>query len=106
MKGELSYRQTGKGNVNSQYSCHRSKHRSRKLLRVIINLTQQQGGFISNSYIYDAGGRDNGQITIKVPAKNFYTAISGIETIWNSENQKDNRSGRYRQEFIDLNARP
>jgi outer membrane murein-binding lipoprotein Lpp len=70
----------------------------------IINLTQVQGGFISNSYIYDAGGRNNGQFTIKVPAKNFYTAISQIEPLGTLKTRQITGQD-VTEEFIDLNAR-
>lgn len=70
----------------------------------IINLTQAQGGFISNSYIYDAGGRDNGQITIKIPAKNFYTAILQIEPLGTLKTRQIIGQD-VTEEFIDLNAR-
>jgi len=47
----------------------------------ITNITLQQGGFISGSSIYDYEERKNGQMTVRVPQKNFYIAIEQIKVL-------------------------
>ncbi len=70
----------------------------------ITNITLAQGGFISGSSIYDAGGRNNGQLTVRVPQKNFYQTIEQIETLGIVKSKQI--SGQdVTEEFIDTGAR-
>ncbi len=70
----------------------------------ITNITLAQDGFISSSSIYDAGGRNNGQLTVRVPQKNFYQTIEQIETLGMVKSKQI--SGQdVTEEFIDTGAR-
>ncbi|NJD76568.1 MAG: DUF4349 domain-containing protein [Candidatus Methanoperedens sp.] len=70
----------------------------------ITNITIASGGFISSSSIYDAGGRNNGRVIIRVPQKNFYPAVEQIESAGTVKSRQI--SGQdVTEEFIDLEAR-
>jgi hypothetical protein len=70
----------------------------------ITNITVAQGGFISSSSVYDAGGRNNGQVTVRVPQTNFYQTVEQIETLGMTKSK--HISGQdVTEEFIDTGAR-
>ncbi len=70
----------------------------------IMNITRAQGGFISSSSVYDIGGRNSGQVALRVPQKNFYPAIEQIEALGTVKTRQ--LSGQdVTEEFIDLDAR-
>jgi len=70
----------------------------------ITNITQKYGGFISSSNTYDFGGRNSGQVTLRVPQKNFYSAVGQIEALGTVRSRQI--SGQdVTEEFIDLDAR-
>ncbi len=70
----------------------------------ITNITVAQGGFISSSSVYDAGGRNNGQVTVRVPQTNFYQTVEHIETLGTTKSKQI--SGQdVTEEFIDTGAR-
>ncbi len=70
----------------------------------ITNITQAHGGFVSSSSLSNIGGRNNGQMTIRVPQKDFYLAIEEIGTLGTVESRQV--SGQdVTEEFIDLDAR-
>lgn len=70
----------------------------------ITNITQSHGGFISSSSLSNIGGRNNGQMTIRVPQKDFYPMIEEIEALGTVESRQV--SGQdVTEEFIDLDAR-
>lgn len=70
----------------------------------VTNITQAHGGFISSSSLSNTGGRNNGQMTIRVPQKDFYPAIEEIEALGTVGSRQV--SGRdVTEEFIDLDAR-
>lgn len=70
----------------------------------ITNVTLNQGGFISGSSIYGYGGRKSGQITLRIPQKNFYSAIEQIESL-GTVRSKEIRGQDVTEEFIDTGAR-
>jgi len=70
----------------------------------ITSITLQQGGFISGSSIYGYDERKNGQMTIRVPQKNFYTAIEQIEAL-GTVRSKQVQGQDVTEEYIDINAR-
>ena len=70
----------------------------------ITNITVQQGGFISGSSVSGYEERKNGQVTMRVPQKNFYAAIEQIETL-GTVKSKDLQGKDVTEEYIDINAR-
>ena len=70
----------------------------------ITSITLQQGGFISGSSIYGYDERKNGQMTVRVPQKNFYTAIEQIEAL-GTVRSKQVQGQDVTEEYIDINAR-
>lgn len=70
----------------------------------ITQIVQISGGFISSSSIYEVAERNNGEITVKVPQKNFHSSIEQIEALGTVKSKQI--SGQdVTEEFIDLNAR-
>lgn len=70
----------------------------------VINITMRNGGYISSSSVYDSGNRNGGQVALRVPQKNFYTAIEQIEALGTVRSRQV--SGQdVTEEFIDLDAR-
>lgn len=70
----------------------------------ITQIVQTSGGFISSSSIYEVSGRNNGEITVKVPQKKFHSSIEQIEALGTVKSKQI--SGQdVTEEFIDLNAR-
>lgn len=76
----------------------------RTALNEITNLTQDSGGFISSSSIYETGGRYNGRLTVRVPQKNFYSTIELFETA-GKVRSKEISGQDVTEEYIDLEAR-
>ena len=70
----------------------------------ITNITQQQGGFISGSSVSGYQERKNGQVTVRVPEKNFYTAVEQIEAL-GIVKSRDLHGQDVTEEYIDINAR-
>lgn len=70
----------------------------------ITNITLQQGGFISGSSVTGYEERKNGQVTVRVPQKNFYAAIEQIEVL-GTVKSKDLHGQDVTEEYIDINAR-
>ncbi len=70
----------------------------------ITNITQAHGGFISSSSLSDVGGRNNGQVTLRVPQTDFYPAIEEIEAL-GTVGSKQVSGQDVTGEFIDLDAR-
>lgn len=70
----------------------------------INNITVQQGGFISGSSISGYEDRKNGQVTMRVPQKNFYAAIEQIETL-GTVKTKNLQGEDVTEKYIDINAR-
>lgn len=70
----------------------------------ITKIVQASGGYISSSSTYDSGGRKTGDMTTRVPQKNFYSTIEQIETLGTVKSRQI--SGQdVTEEFIDLGAR-
>lgn len=70
----------------------------------ITNITRRNRGFISSSNVHDFGGRNSGQVTLRVPQGNFYSAIEEIEALGTVRSRQV--SGQdVTEEFIDLDAR-
>jgi hypothetical protein len=69
----------------------------------ITNITVQQGGFISGSSVSGYEERKNGQVTVRVPQKNFYAAIEQIEAL-GTVKSKDLQGQDVTEEYIDINA--
>ncbi len=70
----------------------------------ITKIIQENGGYISGSSTYDSGGRKTGEMTTRVPQKNFYSTIGQIETLGTVKSRQI--SGQdVTEEFIDLGAR-
>lgn len=70
----------------------------------ITKMVQANQGFISSSSTYDTEGHKNGQMTVRVPQKNFYSTIEKIETLGTVKSRQI--SGQdVTEEFIDLGAR-
>src|SRR5574341_1031503 len=74
------------------------------IFNAITNITLAQGGFISSSSVYDVGGRNNGQVTVRVPQKNFYRTIEQIETLGTIKS-KEISGQDVTEEFVDTGAR-
>jgi hypothetical protein len=70
----------------------------------ITNITQAHGGFILSSSLSDVGGRNNGQVTLRVPQTDFYQAIEEIEAL-GTVGSKQVSGQDVTGEFIDLDAR-
>ncbi len=70
----------------------------------IVKIVEASRGFISGSSTYDTGGRKNGQMTIKVPQKNFYSTIEQIEAL-GTEKSRQISGQDVTEEFIDVGAR-
>ncbi|MDP3105340.1 MAG: DUF4349 domain-containing protein [Candidatus Methanoperedens sp.] len=70
----------------------------------ITNITQQQGGFISGSSVSGYEERKNGQVTVRVPQKNFYAAVEQIEAL-GTVKSRDIRGQDVTEQYIDINAR-
>ncbi|MDO9097603.1 MAG: DUF4349 domain-containing protein, partial [Candidatus Methanoperedens sp.] len=70
----------------------------------ITKIVQANQGFISSSSTYDSGGRKNGQMTVRVPQKNFNSALEQVEALGTVKSRQI--SGQdVTEEFIDLGAR-
>lgn len=70
----------------------------------ITNITLQQGGFISGSSVNGYEERKSGQVTVRVPQKNFHTAIEQIETL-GILRSKNIQGQDVTEEYIDTTAR-
>lgn len=70
----------------------------------ITKIVQASQGFISGSSTYDTGGRKNGQMTIRVPQKIFYSTIEQIEAL-GTEKSRQVSGQDVTEEFIDVGAR-
>lgn len=106
---------TGKGNLNGKAVSLERKIISTAHLQLevynvpstvnkITNITQQQGGFISGSSVSGYEERKNGQVTVRVPQKNFYAAVEQIEAL-GTVKSKDLHGQDVTEEYIDINAR-
>lgn len=69
----------------------------------ITNITLEQGGFVSSSSIY-GGDRKSGQVTVRIPQKNFHSALEQIETLGTVKSRQITGQD-VTEEFIDINAR-
>lgn len=69
----------------------------------ITNITLAHGGFVSSSSVY-GGDRKNGQVTVRVPQKNFHSAIEQIEVLGTIKS-REILGQDVTEEFIDLGAR-
>ncbi|MDD5473772.1 MAG: DUF4349 domain-containing protein [Candidatus Methanoperedens sp.] len=70
----------------------------------IAKIVQANQGFISSSSTYDTAGRKNGQMTVRVPQKNFNPALEQVEVLGTVKSRQI--SGQdVTEEFIDLGAR-
>lgn len=70
----------------------------------ITNITVQQGGFISGSSVSGYEDSKNGQVTVRVPQKNFYAAIEQIEVL-GTVKSKNLQGKDVTEQYIDINAR-
>ena len=70
----------------------------------ITNISIIQSGFVSSSSIYGFGERKNGQVTIRVPQKNFHSILEQIESLGNVKS-KQIQGQDITEEFLDLDAR-
>ncbi len=70
----------------------------------IVKIVEVSQGFISGSSTYDSGGSKNGQMTIRVPQKNFYSTIAQIEAL-GTEKSRQISGQDVTEEFIDVGAR-
>lgn len=70
----------------------------------ITAIMQDAGGFISSSSIYEGSGSYNGEVTIRVPQKNFIMVIEQVENVGQVKFRKITGED-VTEEFIDLNAR-
>lgn len=71
----------------------------------IVNITIENGGFISSSSISDIGNdKKRGSIIIRVPQGNFYIAIEKIAAL-GTEKRRQVSGQDVTEEFIDLGAR-
>ncbi len=106
---------TGKGNLNGKAVSLERKIISTAHLQLevdnvpsvvnkITNITVQQGGFISGSSVSGYEERKNGQVTMRVPQKNFYAAVEQIEAL-GIVKSKDLQGQDVTEEYIDINAR-
>lgn len=70
----------------------------------VAKIVQANQGFISSSSTYDTTGRKNGQMTVRVPQKNFYSSIEQVEALGTVKSKQI--SGQdVTEEWIDLGAR-
>ncbi len=70
----------------------------------IAKIVQANQGFISSSSTYDTAGRKKGQMTVRVPQKNFNPALEQVEALGTVKSKQI--SGQdVTEEFIDLGAR-
>ncbi|HLB71229.1 MAG TPA: DUF4349 domain-containing protein [Candidatus Methanoperedens sp.] len=69
----------------------------------ITNITLANGGYVSSSSVY-GGDRKNGQVTVRVPQKNFHSAIEQIEALGTIKS-REILGQDVTEEFIDLGAR-
>ncbi len=70
----------------------------------IMNITQEHGGFITSSSVYGYGERKTGEVTVRVPQKDFYTAIEQIGALGMIKS-RDISGQDVTEEYIDTNAR-
>lgn len=70
----------------------------------ITNITLQQSGFISGSSVYGYEERKNGQMTVRVPQKNFYNAIEQIEAL-GTVKSREIKGQDVTEEYVDISAR-
>ncbi len=75
-----------------------------KAFNDIAKIVEASQGFISGSSTYDSGGRKNGQMTIRVPQKNFYSTIAQIEAL-GTEKSRQISGQDVTEEWIDVGAR-
>lgn len=73
-------------------------------INMITNITFQQGGFISGSSISGYDKSKTGQVTVRVPQKNFYTAIGQIESL-GTVKSRNIQGEDVTEKYIDINAR-
>lgn len=73
-------------------------------INIITNITLQQGGFISGSSVNGYEERKSGQVTVRVPQKNFHAAVEQIEALGTVKSR--NIQGQdVTEEYIDNTAR-
>lgn len=70
----------------------------------ITNITVTSEGFISGSSMYDQGNRKIGQVTVRVPQKNFYSVVEQIGNLGTLKS-KQIEGQDVTEEFIDNSAR-
>ncbi|MCZ7384518.1 MAG: DUF4349 domain-containing protein [Candidatus Methanoperedens sp.] len=70
----------------------------------IVKIVEASQGFISGSSTDASGGSKNGQMTIRVPQKNFYSTIAQIEAL-GTEKSRQISGQDVTEEFIDVGAR-
>lgn len=70
----------------------------------ITNITLQQGGFISGSSVYGYEEQKTGQMTVRVPQKNFYNAVGQIEVL-GTVKSREIKGQDVTEEFVDVSAR-
>lgn len=70
----------------------------------ITNITLQQGGFISGSSVYGYEEQKTGQMTVRVPQKNFYNAVDQIEVL-GTVKSREIKGQDVTEEFVDVSAR-
>ncbi len=73
-------------------------------LNTITNITIQQGGYISGSSASGYEDRKTGQVTLRVPQKNFYTAVEQIEALGTVKSRQV-QGQDVTEEYIDISAR-
>ncbi|SNQ62469.1 conserved hypothetical protein [Candidatus Methanoperedens nitroreducens] len=89
--------------ISSAY-LHMEVDSAESAVNKITNITQAHGGFISSSSQSSIGGRNNGQVTLRVPQADFYPAIEEIEAL-GTVGSKQVSGQDVTGEFIDLDAR-
>lgn len=70
----------------------------------IVKIVEASQGFISGSSTDTSGGSKNGQMTIRVPQKIFYSTIAQIEAL-GTEKSRQISGQDVTEEFIDVGAR-
>lgn len=83
---------------------HMEVNSAESAVNKITNITRAHGGFISSSSLSNIGGRNNGQVTLRVPQANFYLTIEEIEAL-GTVGSKQVSGQDVTGEFIDLDAR-
>jgi hypothetical protein len=74
-------------------------------IAAITELTEEKGGYVSGSNIYQSGDVPRGSITIRIPAESYQETLADLRAMAIRVEQERANSQDVTEEFVDLQAR-